>query len=75
MDSLYFALCIMAIFWLGLWSIRDPRRPSRMWWPFDMKDDADAPPEAPGSTSKRGRRIPPSRKPREAALSARKRLA
>ncbi len=47
MDTLYYLFCILAIFWLCLWSIRDPRRHSKLWWPFDMKGDAEAPPPSP----------------------------
>ncbi|MCA7121179.1 MAG: hypothetical protein LGL72_17690 [Acidibrevibacterium sp.] len=47
MDTLYFLSCIGGIFWLALWSIRDPQRRSRFWWPFDMKDDDAASPPAP----------------------------
>lgn len=67
MDTLYFLLCIVGIFWLALWSIRDPSRRSRLWWPFAMKDDAAAPPSeppaAPPGPPRPGRRqVPPARR-------------
>lgn len=66
MDTLYFLLCIVGIFWLALWSIRDPSRRSRLWWPFAMKDDAAMPPEpqsAPPGPPRPGRRqVPPPRR-------------
>ncbi len=61
MDTLYFLLCIVGIFWLALWSIRDPSRRSRLWWPFDMKDDATMPPEPPAAR-RPGRQVSPARR-------------
>lgn len=33
-------LCeLIAFAWLVMWTLRDPERPTELWWPFDMKGD------------------------------------
>lgn len=36
MESILFGLCLIAVVLLIVWVERDPTRPSKQWWPFDM---------------------------------------
>lgn len=44
MTGFLYLLALIAVPWLVLWSIRDPSRPTPIWWPFDMKGDKVPPP-------------------------------
>lgn len=65
-DSLLFALVMLAIPWLVVWTTTDHSKPSEVWWPFDIRL-GKAPP-APQSVKEpeplrqlRQQRTPPER--------------
>lgn len=47
MSSLIYLIAMVAVGWLVLWTIRDPKQPRWdwwpiEWWPFDTQTEADA---------------------------------
>lgn len=34
----------LAVLWLVAWSLRDRRKPSAYWWPFDMREPSEGAP-------------------------------
>lgn len=48
MESVYYLVMLLGIAWLCIWSIVPEPYRRRLWWPFDMRDDAD------GATDKSG---------------------
>lgn len=60
MESFLFGFCLIAVVWLIIWTERDTTRPSKHWWPFDMRGFvAKALPEP--TNSWRGRANPRNR--------------
>jgi hypothetical protein len=37
MESALFGMCLIAVVWLIAWAEKDTARPSRYWWPFEMR--------------------------------------
>jgi hypothetical protein len=58
-DSLFYLASLIGIVWLCFWTVRDQRKPSQRWSPFDLKaDEPAAPPVAdrrPGGALRRRR--------------------
>lgn len=57
MSGLLYMMALVLVPWLVVWTIRDPNRPSPMWWPFAMKGDP-APARGHAGVTRRGFRAP-----------------
>ncbi len=44
MTGVLYLLALIAVGWLVAWTIRDPARPTSVWWPFDMQGEEPPPP-------------------------------
>jgi hypothetical protein len=40
MSGILYLLALVAVPWLVAWTIRDPKSPTAIWWPFDMQEPA-----------------------------------
>jgi hypothetical protein len=61
MDSIYFLIMLIGVFWLALWGARDHERPMTTWWPFDMASSGEPVAEADDTLPPWRRRPPPPR--------------
>jgi hypothetical protein len=43
MSGILYLLALIAVAWLVAWSISDPTRADKIWWPFDMKGEPEKP--------------------------------
>ncbi len=43
MTGILYLLALIAVPWLVAWSIADPTRSTKIWWPFDMKGEPEKP--------------------------------
>jgi hypothetical protein len=60
MESLLFLTMMIAMAWIAYWSVRDPGQPSKIWWPWDMRETVDKP-KAPEPQDWRARRAAKAR--------------
>ena len=55
MDSLWYLIGCVGLFWVVLWSLRDFSKYSPLFWPFDARwMDRPAPPKQTGWRARRG---------------------
>ena len=52
MSGVLYLLALLVVPWLVAWMVIEPSRSSKIWWPFDMKGEAQAP--RPGRWAARG---------------------
>ncbi len=57
MSGLLYLLALIAVPWLVAWTICDPARTQRVWWPFDMKGDRPPVQQAATWRERRARRM------------------
>lgn len=41
MESVYYLVMLLGVAWLCIWSIVPEPYRRQLWWPFDMRDDAE----------------------------------
>ena len=51
MSGALLSITLIAVIWLSIWSVKDRSRPSKTWWPFDMRE-YDEPANEKGPTAR-----------------------
>ena len=55
MNAALLGLTLLAVGWLAIWSVKDHSKPSKTWWPFEMRDGRTPPDGGADGATARGR--------------------
>jgi hypothetical protein len=72
MYGVLLGLIMGAVGWVVVWSVFEPGRNSKYWWPFTMKEPPGAPSDAAASATpwRRSRHVRPAEPPKPAHSDA-----